>query len=158
MARAAGRSSRISVAAESTAGVRSPADERGEKGAMVPLSEDEQRILHEMEEKLYEHDRGFAGRVRPRSPHSLASRSMRWSALVFLMGFIVLLVSFRSSTLIGTCGFLLMLVAALLFERSARQVLGRQDAAANRRAKPWVLSQELSMIGRRLRSRFGRER
>jgi len=123
----------------------------------VPLSEDEQRILHELEEKLYEHDRGFANRVRPRRPRSLAGRSMRWSAVIFVMGFVVLLVSFRSSTLIGTCGFLVMLVAALLFERSARQVFRHADAAATRRGKPWALSQELSMIGRRLRSRFGRE-
>ncbi|MFZ0059845.1 MAG: DUF3040 domain-containing protein [Acidimicrobiales bacterium] len=125
----------------------------------MPLSEHEQRILHEMEQKLYEHDRGFANRVRPKAARSLAGRSMRWSALIFVMGFVVLLVSFRSSTLIGTFGFLVMLVAALLFERSARQVVGRAEPASSRGgARPRLLSEELSMIGRRLRSRFGRER
>jgi len=134
-----------------------PAGRRGEKGEKVPLSEDEQRILHEMEQKLFEHDRGFASRVRTKPSRSLAGRSMWWSAVIFLIGFAVLLVSFRSSTLIGTFGFLVMLVAALLFERSAHQVFGRADASG-RKARPRVLSDELTMIGRRLRSRFGRER
>ncbi|MGD0219735.1 MAG: DUF3040 domain-containing protein [Acidimicrobiales bacterium] len=125
----------------------------------MPLSEDEQRILREMEQKLYDHDRGFASRVRPKAPRSLAGRSMRWATVIFVMGFVVLLVSFRSSTLIGTFGFLVMLVAALLFERSARQAFGRGDTGSSRRpARGRPLSDELSMIGRRLRSRFGRER
>jgi hypothetical protein len=125
----------------------------------VPLSEEEQRILHEMEQKLFEHDRGFASRVRPKGSRSLAGRSMRWSVVIFVMGFVVLLVSFRSSTLIATFGFLVMLVAALLFERSARLVFGRAEAAATRgKTRPRAFSEELSMIGRRLRSRFGRER
>ena len=125
----------------------------------MPLSEDEQRILHEMEQKLFEHDRGFASRVRTKPSRSLAGRSMWWSAVIFLIGFAVLLVSFRSSTLIGTFGFLVMLVAALLFERSARQAFGRGDTGSSRRpARGRPLSDELSMIGRRLRSRFGRER
>jgi len=57
----------------------------------------------------------------------------------------------------GFC-FLLMLAAALLFERSARQVFGRGDVSPRPRARPRVFSDELSMMGRRLRSRFGRER
>ncbi len=125
----------------------------------MPLSEDEQRILHEMEQKLFEHDRGFANRVRPKRSRSLAGRSMRWSALIFVLGFVVLLVSFRSSTLIGTFGFLVMLVAALQFERSACQAFGRAGAASGRgKAGPRPLTEELAMFGRRLRSRFGRER
>jgi hypothetical protein len=124
----------------------------------VPLSEEEQRILHEMEQKLFEHERGFPGRAQPKAPRTLASRSMRWSAVVFVIGFAVLLVSFRSSILIGTFGFLLMLAAALLFERNARQVFGRGDVSPRPRARPRPFSEEFSMIGRRLRSRFGRER
>lgn len=124
----------------------------------MPLSEEEQRILHEMEQKLYEHDPSFKGRVRPRREGtSLAGRSMRWSAVIFLIGFAVLLVSFRSSIVLGTFGFLVMLFAALMFERTARQAFGHQEPA-QRRGRPIGLSEEFSMIGRRLRSRFGRDR
>ncbi|MGA8295512.1 MAG: DUF3040 domain-containing protein [Acidimicrobiales bacterium] len=123
----------------------------------MPLSEEEQRILHEMEQKLYEHDPGFRGRVESRARHSIAGRPMRWSVLMFLIGFAVLLVAFRSSIVIGTFGFLVMLFAALMFERSARQSFGRQESA-RRPGRPSGFGEEFALIGRRLRSRFGRDR
>ena len=125
----------------------------------MPLSEEEQRILHEMEQKLYEHDPGFKSRVRASAGHSLAGRSMRWSAVIFIAGFAVVLVSFRSSTVLGTFGVLVMLFAALMFERSARHATGSGDAPRGRvSSRPLGISEEFSTIGRRLRSRFGRDR
>ncbi len=123
----------------------------------MPLSEEEQRILHEMEQKLYEHDPGFRGRVEARARHSLTGRSMRWSVLIFIIGFVVLLVAFRSSTVIAVFGFLVMLFAALMFERSARHSSGRGDAA-RRAGKTTGFGEEFALIGKRLRSRFGRDR
>ena len=120
----------------------------------MPLSEDEQRILHEMEQKLYEHDRSFAERVRSNTPRGLARRSARWSVLLFIAGLAILLFSFRSSLLLGTFGFLVMVFSTLLFERSARQAFGAETPPPHRgRALP----EELVLIGRRLRSRFWRE-
>jgi Protein of unknown function (DUF3040) len=126
-------------------------------GGSVPLSEEEQRILHEMEQKLYEHDPGFRGRVEARARHSLAGRPMRWSVLIFVIGFVVLLVAFRSSTVIAVFGFLVMLFAALMFERSARHSGGRGDAT-RRAGKPTGFGEEFALIGKKLRSRFGRDR
>ncbi len=100
------------------------------EGGEVPLSEEEQRILHEMEQRLYEHDRAFVDRVRSETPRTLARRSARWAVFVFCAGFAVLLVSFRSSLLLGTFGFLVMLCASLMFERSARQAYGRNEDTA----------------------------
>jgi hypothetical protein len=124
---------------------------------LVPLSEEEQRILHEMEQKLYEHAPGFRGRVEAKARRSLAGRSLRWSVLMFVIGFTVLLVAFRSSTVLATFGFLVMLFAALTFERSARHSYGRGDAS-RRTGRPSGLGEEVTLIGRRLRSRFGRDR
>jgi len=93
----------------------------------MPLSEDEQRILHEMEQSLYEHDRAFVDRVRADGSPTLANRSLRWSILAFVAGFTILLLTFRSSLLLGTCGFLVMLSASFLIERSIRQVRGARD-------------------------------
>lgn len=121
----------------------------------MPLSEEEKRILDEMEQKLYEHDPGFRGRAEARARHSLAGRSMRWAVLMFIIGFVVVLVAFRSSTVIATFGFLVMLFAALMFERSARQSRGD---SARRAGRPGGFGEEFTLIGRRLRSRFGRDR
>ncbi len=135
---------------------------RGE-GERVPLSEEEQRILHEMEQKLYADDRAFVDRVRTETSRTLASRSLRWAALIFAAGFAVLLVSFRSSLLLGTFGFLVMLLATLVFERSARQVFVRAEGerapgtrAPGTRARG--LGEELTTNSRRLRSLLRRER
>jgi Protein of unknown function (DUF3040) len=115
-----------------------------EGGDEVPLSEDEQRILHEMEQKLYEHDRGFADRVR--SAHTF-HRPMRWSIGIFVAGLAIVLLSFSSSLLLATFGFLIMVFASLLFERGARHAVGGEDGSRS-------LGGDLSTMGRRLRSRF----
>ena len=117
----------------------------------MPLSEDEQRILHEMEQKLYEHDRGFAERVRSsRALH----RPLRWSVGIFVAGLAIVLLSFSSSLLLATFGFLIMVFAALLFERGARQAFGGDIESAARSDRPKSLGGELATMGRRLRSRF----
>jgi hypothetical protein len=110
----------------------------------VPLSEEEQRILQELEQKLYEQDRAFVDRVRAEGPGRAERRSVRWAAAAFLAGFVVVLVSFRSSVVLGTFGFLVMLFSALLFERNARLAYGRGQAARPRRAL-------VSGLGRRLK-------
>ncbi|HVC25273.1 MAG TPA: DUF3040 domain-containing protein [Acidimicrobiales bacterium] len=125
----------------------------------MPLSEEEQRILQEMEQKLYENDRSFVDRVRAEGPRSAAARSMRWSAAVVVAGLAVLLLAFRTSLLLGTFGFVVMLCGTLIFERSARQYVGgRSSEPSGQAARPRGAGGELSIIGRRLRSRFWRER
>jgi hypothetical protein len=121
------------------------------EGGSVPLSEDEQRILHEMEQKLYEGERTFTSRVRtPSSPHH---RPLRWSAVTFVAGFAVILLSFRSSLLLATFGFLVMVLAALSFDRNIRQVFSGTDGVVGGPAKRPVTS-DLAGIGKRIRSRF----
>lgn len=123
----------------------------------MPLSEEEQRILQEMEQKLYASDRGFGGRARNENPRLVARRAARWSVAIFVIGLAVLLVSFSSSLLLGTFGFLVMLFAALLFERSVRHGYGAASTGPDAgKARP--IGEELSLIGRRLRSKFWRDR
>ena len=119
------------------------------KGRLVPLSEDEQRILQEMEQKLYEGDRSFAGRVRAR--HPIAHRPLRWAVAVFIAGFAVVLLSFRSSLLLATFGFVVMLLAALTFERSMRQ---SGSGKTERPATKGRIADDLSSFARRVRSRL----
>ncbi len=125
----------------------------------MPLSEEEQRILQEMEQKLYEHDRAFVERVGSDGRRVAAARSMRWSIAVFVAGFAILLLTFQTSLLVGTFGFLVMLFSTLSFERGARQALGARAGSPKqgvRRQRP--LGDELGIIGRRIRSRLRRER
>jgi hypothetical protein len=120
----------------------------------VPLSEHEQRILHEMEQKLYSDDRAFVDRVASHHGRSRAGRACRWAAVCFVGGFVLLLLSFRSSLVLATCGFVVMLASSLIFERNLRQldgpVLGMFPLGLRRRA----LGRDLSDLQRRIRQHF----
>lgn len=120
----------------------------------MPLSEDEQRILHEMEQKLYEHDPSFVDRVATRGGGSHAARACRWAALSFVAGFVVLLVSFRSSLILATCGFSVMLFSALVFERQLRQVDGPLLGLLSRVFRGRGIGEEISELRGRIRSHF----
>jgi hypothetical protein len=128
----------------------------------VPLSEDEQRILQEMEQKLFEHDRPFAHRVHAQSakvdrasdPHA-SGLPLRSASVIFVAGFVLLLFSFQSSLLLATVGFALMFISAVMYGR-------RIHGGGTQKARPADSSPSTASSGnaefaeslRRLRSRF----
>ncbi|HEV7887931.1 MAG TPA: DUF3040 domain-containing protein [Acidimicrobiales bacterium] len=123
----------------------------------MPLSEDEQRILHEIERSFYENDPAFARGVKD-SPtlYRHAGRNMKWAAAGFVVG-LVLLVVFLSSLVLALVGFAVMLLSALAFERNLRKLgrAGLQQLSESVRSRgfPDVFGD----TRRRLRDRFKRE-
>lgn len=92
----------------------------------MPLSEDEQRILQEIEQNFYADDPTLADEIGSHSVYVHCLRQMKRAALVFLLGVIVLTIALATtiSFLVAFGGFIVMLGAALWFERSFRK-LGR---------------------------------
>lgn len=90
----------------------------------MPLSEDEQRILQEIEAQFYATDPQLAQQVSETTLYRHAARSIRWAVLGFVGGFVVLVASFASSLVLGFVGFLAMLACAFIVERNVRK-LGR---------------------------------
>ena len=82
----------------------------------MPLSEDEQRILSEIEQQLYQTDPGLARDIADTTVYTAASRGMKWSAFGFFIGLVVLVLTLAFG------GFLIMLVSALAFERNGRRL------------------------------------
>ena len=134
----------------------SPPTERT-KAVTVPLSEEEQRILHEIERNFYERDPDFARGVSEHTLYRHAGRNCKWAGLGFLVGLVILVVSFASSLIVGVLGFFLMLGSALVFERNLRKMgkAGWQSATQSVRDRglPDVFGDAKS----RLRKRFKRE-
>lgn len=99
----------------------------------MPLSEDEQRILHEIEAHLSESDPGLAQAVGETTVYRHGARMIKWGVLAFLAGLAILVVSFASSLFVGFMGFLVMLWAAFLIERNVRRVgkAGLQSLASS---------------------------
>ncbi len=90
----------------------------------MPLSEDEQRILSEIEQQLYESDPELAREVGSTTVYSHASRNLRWAVFGFVVGLVVMILTLTVSFWLAFVGFAIMLGAALYFEQNARR-LGR---------------------------------
>ncbi len=120
----------------------------------MPLSEDEQRILHEIEQQFYESDPAFAREVGSTTLYRHAGRNLKWAALGFLCGFVLLVVAFTSSVFLGLAGFLVMLGCALVFERNLRKMgrAGWRQITESMRAGH--LRDYFGDAGKRIRRRF----
>ncbi|MGI9600771.1 MAG: DUF3040 domain-containing protein [Acidimicrobiales bacterium] len=123
----------------------------------MPLSEDEQRILSEIEQQLYETDPALAREVGSTTVYTHAFRNMKWSMLGFVVGVIFLLMTLSVHFGVAFIGFLIMLASAFMFERNARQLgrVGLQQMTQNMRGAG--IRDYLGSTGNRVRDRFRRE-
>ena len=110
----------------------------------MPLSEDEQRILQEIEAQFYANDPHLAQQVSETTLYRHSARNIKWAALGFVVGFVVLLTSFASSLFFGFVGFLAMLGCAWVIVINLRK-MGRAG----------LESITASVRGKKLKSFFG---
>ncbi len=125
----------------------------------MPLSEDEQRILHEIEQQFYESDPAFARGVGKTTLYRHAGRNLKWAALGFAAGIVLMVASLAllGSYLLAFAGFLVMLAAALFFQRNLYKIgrAGRQQWLDSMRASG--VKDYFGSASRRVRDRFKRE-
>jgi hypothetical protein len=124
---------------------------------VVPLSEDEQRILHEIERRFYEHDPEYAKTIESSTLYRSLGRNCKWAALGFVAGLIILMASFASSPILGAFGFVVMLVSALAFTQSLRKMgrAGWQQMTEQMRSHS--INDLMGDTRKRLRERFKRD-
>ncbi|EFC83816.1 DUF3040 domain-containing protein [Parafrankia sp. EUN1f] len=96
----------------------------------MPLSENEQRLLEQIERALVEDDPKFASTVRSTNPRTYLLRRVRRSAGVFVLGLVVLVVGVvlnqvPLTVILGILGFAMMLFAALRGAADLRRMSGR---------------------------------
>jgi hypothetical protein len=88
----------------------------------MPLSEDEQRILHEIEANLTATDPRLAQQVSETTLYRHATRAIKWAVLGFVAGLVLLLFTFAGNLILGMLGFLIMLGCLLVIERNVRKM------------------------------------
>ena len=88
----------------------------------MPLSEHEQRILHELEQSLYQEDPGFAERVRSETVYRHAGRYCIWSALVFVVALVFMFLTYSRSVVLGFVGVVVMFLSGVVFANNARRM------------------------------------
>jgi DUF3040 family protein len=126
----------------------------------VPLSEDEQRILAEIEQQFYREDPVFAQQVGETTLYRHASRNVKWAVLGLLVSLVFTLVVFTRGLLLGLVGFLLMSTCAFFLYQNLRK-LGRasyDQISQHVQARGISLRGMFGRAGRRMRGRFGDRR
>jgi hypothetical protein len=117
----------------------------------VPLSDDEKRILSELEEQL-QTDTKFANAVSSSGLYSYAIRKVRWATLGVLVSLVFTVLTLQIHFLVAFLGFLGMLACVLVIEHQLRAMskAGMKDVADTLRSAAKV-------GGFRARSIFDRE-
>lgn len=123
----------------------------------MPLSEDEQRILSEIEQQLYQSDPGLARDIADTTVYTAASRGLKWSALGIVVGLVALVLTLSISFIVSFVCFLGMLLSALAFERNLRRLgkAGMQQVTQTMRASG--IRDAFGSTRSRLRDRLARE-
>lgn len=120
----------------------------------MPLNEDEQRILEEIERRFYAHDPDSARRIGSTTLSAYLARNCRWSALGLVAGLIVVVVGFASSWVIGVFGFLIMVASAVALIQNLRKISRYQLEQVTRSWNGRNISEALDEAARRFRQRF----
>ena len=96
----------------------------------MPLSEDEQRILRQIEEQL-QSDEKFASAVSSSGLYSHGAKTLRWAVVGLVLCLALLVVLLQVHFLAAFAAFLAMLACLVVIERTARAMgkAGIQDVA-----------------------------
>ena len=123
----------------------------------MPLSEDEQRILSEIEAKLYESDPGLARDIADTTVYTHAYRNLRWALLGLLAGLVILVLALSVNFWLPAVGFVIMLVSALAVERNARRMGKAGINQITQSMRTAGLRDYFGSSSQRMRDRFKRE-
>ena len=123
----------------------------------MPLSEDEQRILQEIEQQLYASDPELAHEVSSTTIYRHAGRNLKWAALGFVVGVAFMVLMLSVSFWLAFAGFLVMLACAIVFEENLRKMgrAGWQQWTDSMRAAG--VRDYFGSAGKRVRERFKRD-
>lgn len=104
----------------------------------MPLSDDEQRILRQIEEQL-QHDEQFATKVSPAGLYRHSRRIVAWSVLGAVASLAATVLLLAMHFLLAFAGFLVMLAFVLVIERQLRAIskAGIKDVVSALRGTPF---------------------
>ncbi|HVV36819.1 MAG TPA: DUF3040 domain-containing protein [Acidimicrobiales bacterium] len=115
----------------------------------MPLSEEEQRILHEIERSFYAGDQAPGSSAQTRLT---MVRRVRLAAVGFVVSLILLLIGFASNFVIGAVAFLGMVATGAVLVDGVRKVGGDRLRTSAGRLGSMVTDPSRRLRGRRLRS------
>ena len=123
----------------------------------MPLSEEEQKILKEIEAQLNATDPDLVEQVSRTTLYRHAARTIRWAAFGFVAGLAFVILTLATSVWLAFLGFVGMLASVFVIERNVRK-LGRAGIQTlTSGMKPGGLRGVVGDTGRAWRERFRRD-
>ena len=121
----------------------------------MPLSEDEQRILNEIEENLSATDPKLVQQVSDTTLYRHATRVIKWSVVGFIAGLLLMVFTFATTLVLGIVGFVVMLGCALAIEHNVRKLgrAGMESLTGSMRSG--AMKNAFGNASRRWRERWG---
>ena len=123
----------------------------------MPLSEDEQRILSEIESQLRESAPDLAEEVSRKTVYRDAFGKLRWAIVGFILALAASVLLLSINYLLAFVGFLAMFAAALYIERNLRRVGRAGINEATRAIRRNSLREYLDNAGNKARDRLRRD-
>jgi hypothetical protein len=121
----------------------------------VPLNENEQRILAEIERQFHSQNPKSAELLASTTLQRYLARKCKWAALGSVVGLAVLLAAFAFSWVLAVVGFLIMLSSAIVLVTNLIRIsrLGVEQMTQTIRSRN--PNQSLAELARKFRERFG---
>jgi hypothetical protein len=123
----------------------------------VPLNEDEERILAEIERQFHATDPDSAKRISSTTLHRYLVRNCKWAILGFLVGLVILVAAFASSWILGIFGFLVMVASAVVLIQNLHKMSRLGLEQVSRSMGSHNLNQAVEDFSRRMRRRLGHD-
>ena len=123
----------------------------------MPLSEDEQRILREIEENLSATDPKLVQQVSDTTLYRHSARVIKWAVVGFVAGLLLMVFTFTTTLILGVVGFLVMLGCLLVIERNVRKLgkAGLENLTSSMRTG--ALRGMFGNTGKKFRDRWRRD-
>jgi ABC-type multidrug transport system fused ATPase/permease subunit len=123
----------------------------------LPLNENEERILAEIERQFHASDPDSARRLSNTTLKSYLARNCKLASLGFVVGLVILVAAFAFSWVLAVVGFLIMLASAVALIQNLRKFSRLGLEQVSRSIQSRNLNQSVEDLARRLRRRLGGE-
>jgi hypothetical protein len=124
---------------------------------LVPLSNDEQRILHEIEKEFYDSDPEFAREVSETTLYRHALRNIKWAVIVGVIGLIGVVAALQVHFGLAFVAFLVIFVCAIVIERNLRKMGKAGFKKITGQVRSGQIRANMGGLSERMRNRMRRD-
>jgi hypothetical protein len=123
----------------------------------VPLSNDEQRILHQIEKEFYDSDPEFAREVSETTLYRHALRNIKWAVIVGVVGLIGVVAALQVHFGLAFVAFLVIFVCAIVIERNLRKMGKAGFQKITGQVRSGQIRANMGGLSERMRNRMRRD-